>query len=290
MIVVQLTGGLGNQLFQYAMGRTLASFNQVELKLDLSFFKTYEWHAYSLSPFAINEIHASESECDQLRQAHTSFANRVLRKTIGKGNYISYEKNLLYNPVYKKITSPTYLVGYWQCEKYFKEYETLIREEFQVKIPPSIVNKDLLNKIESGNNAVSLHIRRGNFVNVPVVNAVHGTSSLAYYEDAMNYVSERVSNPVFYVFSDDIAWAKANLMGSRSFVYVDINDAAHDYEDLRLMQRCQHHIIANSTFSWWAAWLNPSPDKIVIAPAVWFADAEKNKEAKDIVPPSWIRL
>jgi hypothetical protein len=289
LIIVQLTGGLGNQMFQYAMGRVLAIENKVELKLDLSFFKNYEWHAYSLSPFSIQETFATESECDYLRQKHVSIVNRVLRKTIRKGNYVAYEKNLLYDVAYKKITSPAYLVGYWQCQKYFKEHEALIREEFKLKVPPSTANKELLQEIESG-NAVSLHIRRGNFVNVPVVNAVHGTSSLAYYEEAMKYISERVTDPVFYVFSDDIAWAKANLTGSRKFVFIEGNDAAHDYEDFRLMQRCKHHIIANSTFSWWAAWLNPSPGKMVIAPRQWFADVEKNKEASDIVPERWIRL
>lgn len=289
MIIVQLTGGLGNQLFQYAMGRALAIENSVPLKLDRSFFEGYDWHAYSLAPFAVQENFASPEECRWFKQKQHSWLNRLLRKTIKKGHYIVYEKNLLFDATYKTVASPAYLVGYWQCQEYFLKHRAILQKEFQIKIQPSAANATFLSHIQSV-NAVSLHIRRGNFVSVSEVNKIHGTCSPQYYRAAVDYLKERVGHPVFFVFSDDLDWARENLKGSESYVFVDVNDAAHDYEDLRLMSHCRHHIIANSTFSWWAAWLNPSASKIIVAPKQWFADEEKNRTAKDIIPGNWNSL
>lgn len=289
MIIVQLTGGLGNQLFQYAMGRSLAIKNKSEYKIDISFFEDYEWHEYSLKPFSIGAPVATKEECDLVKNKQQSLLNRILRKTIGGGEVVIWEKNLLYNPVYKKIKDPAYLHGYWQCEKYFEDYADVIRKEFMIHILPSEANKNFLVQIEN-TQAVSLHIRRGNFVAVEEFNKVIGTCSMDYYDRAIGYIKQRVSDPVFFVFSDDIPWAKANLNGPEKYLFIDINDAQHDYEDLRLMQHCKHHIMANSTFSWWGAWLNPSKDKIVIAPDRWFADEMKNQTAVNIIPENWIKL
>ncbi len=289
MIIVELMGGLGNQLFQYAMGRSISLKNKARFRIDLSFFENYEWHEYSLEPFNIKAAIATKEQCEALKKRHNSIANKVLRNTINKGHVFVKEKSILYNAAYKKITDPAYLHGYWQCERYFRDYTDVLRRDLQINIPPSPANAVILEEIGKS-NAVSLHIRRGNYVTVPLFNSILGTCSLEYYARGMEHISKRVSNPVFYVFSDDISWAKENLKGNYSFVFVDINDAKHDYEDLRLMQNCKHHIIANSTFSWWGAWLNPSTDKIVIAPAKWFADPEKNKTAAYLVPGNWTKF
>jgi hypothetical protein len=289
VIIVQLTGGLGNQLFQYAMGSMLASNNQCELKLDLSTFETYEWHEYSLAPFAIAAKIAGSRECAISKGENLSLLNRILKKLSNNQTNNIVEQSLLYDSRYVNFKGSAYVTGYWQSEKYFKGIENKIREDLKIRIEPSASNKVLLDKIRSG-NAVSLHIRRGNFVSIDFVNKVHGTCSIDYYQNAVNLISKKISNPVFYIFSDDIPWAKQSLSLNFETVIVDINDAKTDYEDLRLMSTCKHHILANSTFSWWGAWLNPSKEKVVIAPKIWFADEKLNGETADLIPDEWMRI
>ena len=289
MIIVQLSGGLGNQLFQYAMGYTLAQKSKCELKLDLLFFENYEWHDYSLKPFAIQENIATMEEIEALRRRERSLPERVKRKLFNVQPFFIQEKNLLFDDFYLNIKRPAYLMGYWQCEKYFEKCSAAIREQFTVCEAPSLANRDLLQKI-SVTEAVSLHIRRGNFVNVDFINKIHGTCSLDYYSAAIKYVAAKCSKPVFYIFSDDMAWVKENIKVPYHHHFVDLNDAQTDYEDLRLMYSCKHHIIANSTFSWWGAWLSIYKNKIIIAPKKWYADPEKEKYTLTIVPDIWIRL
>lgn len=289
MIIVQLTGGLGNQLFQYAMGSMLASKNQCELKLDLSSFENYEWHEYSLAPFNISAKVAGARECAISKGGNLSLLNRVIKKISKNRTIHIVEKNLLYDPDILNFKGSAYLTGYWQSEKYFKGIANKMMEDLKIRIQPSAPNKELLALIRS-ENAVSLHIRRGNYVNVDFVNKVHGACSIDYYQKAVDFISEKVSNPVFYVFSDDIPWARQNLDLKFKTVFVDINDDKTDYEDLRLMSNCKHHILANSTFSWWGAWLNSSPEKIVIAPENWFADKKLNAETVNLIPSEWLRM
>lgn len=288
MIIVHLMGGLGNQLFQYSFGRNIALKNNCELKLDISSYENYEWHEYSLAPFNVEATIASTHEIKKLHEKHNRLFNKILRKTINKGIIKYIEKSISFNDEYLHIQSPAFLSGYWQSEKYFIENKSIITNELTIKVPASDENQKLLNDINNC-NAVSLHIRRGNYVSVKEFNQVLGTCSLEYYASAIKYIEERLPNPVFYVFSDDITWAKQNLLSEHKFVFVDINDAKHDYEDVRLMQHCKHHILANSTFSWWGAWLNKSPEKIIIAPEQWF-QGEKNKDSLHLVPENWIRL
>lgn len=289
MIIVQLTGGLGNQLFQYAIGRTLAVMNNTQLKIDLSFFETYEWHEYSLAPFSIEAKVATVEEVNTLTKLETSFLEKVRRKLFGVLPIIIKEKGLNYNSYYLKAGSNAYLKGYWQSSKYFLSQEMKIRKEFEIKLPPSSSNTKLLNEI-MGCESVSLHIRRGNYASIEAVNKFHGTTKMSYYSQAMVVIESRCENPVYFIFSDDIGWARENLRLTREHVFVDINTDKTDYEDLRLMKSCKHSIVANSTFSWWGAWLNPNPDKIVIAPKQWFANEEMNQQTNDLIPAEWIRL
>ena len=288
MIVVKLKGGLGNQLFQYAMGRVLAKKNGVPFKMDISFFENYEWHEYSLDPFSIQKNIATKKEVEKLNSSNIGFLGKIKKRILGAGKPVVYNENsLAYNADYLNISDPAYLDGYWQCEKYFESEAELIQKEFRVAIPPSKLNADLLQKIKT-TEAISLHIRRGNYVNVDVVNKVHGTCSMEYYEQAIKLVAEKSKQPCFYIFSDDIPWAKENLLMPYDHVFVDINDDKTDYEDMRLMYNCRHSILANSTFSWWGAWLNNNPGKIVIAPKKWFNDPAL--AAEDLVPSRWIRI
>jgi hypothetical protein len=288
VITIQLRGGLGNQLFQYAMARSIALRHQEDLQLDLTFFRSYKWHAYSLAPFSIKASIAEENWRDKILKQQNSISNRLLRK-FGFSNFLVYEKSLQFNQAYKDIRPNAYLIGFWQSENYFSHYASQLRKDLQITVHPSEDNAKLLSNILSC-ESVSLHIRRGNYVSVPSVYRVHGTCSIDYYRLAVKYLKEKLKNPSFFVFSDDINWAKENFKGDDRFYFVDLNDASHDYEDLRLMMNCNHHIIANSTFSWWAAWLNPSPSKLVIAPSRWFADQKKDMEVRELVPKNWIRL
>ena len=288
MIIVNLTGGLGNQLFQYSFARYLARLNKCELKLDVSSYKSYEWHNYSLSPFNVDEIFATPEECHYFKGTGLTIFQKIHRKIFNL-NYLLVEDSFQFNPKYKLWNSPGYVSGYWQSEKYFKEIESELRNQFSILIPASKKNQVIIDQMQR-ENSVSLHIRRGNYVNVNHVNKIHGTCSLNYYNSAVAIISSKVTNPKFYVFSDDINWAKDNLYLNFETIFVDINDSKTDYEDLRLMSNCKHNIIANSTFSWWGAWLNSSNNKIVVSPNIWFKDEELNSLTSSLIPEEWYRI
>lgn len=290
-IIVQLTGGLGNQLFQYATARSLALKQNMSLKLDINFFKTYEWHDYSLNPFNIKKDYLSEEEIHKSLYEKPLWVRLLNRLGIIKGTEgkIYNERSLEYDSNIFGLNTTTYLKGYWQSEKYFKDIEDVIREDFRIIPKPSAANEEILQRIKSV-NAVSLHVRRGNFVTEPHLLAFHGTCSLDYYKAAVNYIKERVAEPEFFLFSNDINWCRDTLDLGIKIHYVDINDDKTDYEDLRLMMHCNHNILANSTFSWWSAWLNENPDKMVIAPQRWFADEAMQAQTVDLIPETWIRL
>lgn len=289
MIIVQLTGGMGNQMFQYALGRHLAIKNNTVLKLDLNFFKTYEWHEYSLSPLSIEEQVASPFEIKWLKG---NFSNYFFKKIYNlsqeffKKNYY-LESGLEFHPEVLNLPSQSYLEGYFQSEKYFIGIKEQIKKEFDVKIQPSDANLVFIDKIKN-TASVSLHIRRGNYAAVAEVNQAHGLKPLTYYYEAVDYLKSQLNDFTVFVFSDDIAWAKENLKVDSNVVFIDQNNDKTDYEDIRMMSLCKHNILANSTFSWWAAWLNDNPSKIVVAPKKWYNDETRNTD--DLIPADWIRI
>jgi hypothetical protein len=290
MIIVKLKGGLGNQLFQYALGRNLSEIHKTILKIDISFFQTYALHAYSLGPFDIREIIASQDEVVSLKYQKTGTIERAMMRLLRKSRSLakSYikEKDFHYDPEILSLPDGVYLDGYWQSDKYSADISEIIRQEFKVKPHAEGKNLELLEDISSC-ESVSLHIRRGSYL-IPPYNSVLEPCSLTYYQKCVDYLAYAINNPHFYIFSDDPQWTRDNLQLSYPFTFVDQNNADKDYEDLRLISHCKHHIIANSTFSWWGAWLNDSKDKIVIAPQKWFNDTSVNTE--DLIPPTWIRL
>jgi hypothetical protein len=289
MLIVKIHGGLGNQLFQYAFAKSLACKNNTDFKLDIHFFDNQALRSYNLCNFNVIENIASLNEISVFKQTKSSAFNFLKSKLFNTEAHIVEEKSLEFNSVYFTRSTNAYLSGYWQSEKYFSDIKTQIQKEFTPKTAPSATNCALLDKIKS-NNAISLHIRRGDFEMDKAVNKIHGTCSLAYYQNAADLVANKLIDPIFFIFSDDINWARYNLKLNYKLHFVDINDEHSAFEDLRLMYNCKHHIIANSTFSWWGAWLNTKPDKIVVAPVNWFNDAGLNYQAKDIVPETWIRI
>lgn len=292
MVISQLIGGLGNQMFQYAAGRSLALKLGTQLHLDISGFASYGLHqGFELKRIfdCTAEIAAEREVRNILGWQYSPIALRVLsshRFALFRRKGFVVEPHFQYWHGLSNLASESYLVGYWQSEKYFSDVTAQIRQDFTFKLPINGLNAAVAKQI-SPINAVSLHVRRGDYVNNPITTATHGLCSLDYYRNAIRYLAAHTTHPHFFVFSDDIAWVKENLPIDFPHRYVDHNHGAESYNDMRLMSLCRHHIIANSSFSWWGAWLNPNMDKIVVAPTHWFAN-ETNTE--DLIPKSWVRL
>ena len=293
MIVARLMGGLGNQLFQYAAGLSLAIHHQQGLKLDRSFLDevqddpNFTQRVYELDCFGINGPFASPREVARFIKPR-SFIPKVsfkIKQLIDKQEY-KQEKSHAFDPAFFSGNSSVYLDGYWQSEHYFKAIATELRSHLTFKAPLSSGNQSLANRIKEV-NAVSLHVRRGDYVTNAHTNTHHGTCDLSYYEAAIAHIHTLVENPVFFVFSDDPQWAEKNLK-LQGATFIQHNTGKNSYIDMQLMSYCQHHIIANSSFSWWGAWLNPSIHKAVIAPQKWFNAA--HLATHDLIPETWIKL
>jgi len=289
MIITRLAGGLGNQLFQYAFGRQLAEINTTELKLDATLYENYPHHAYSLSPFNVIEHFATKEEVAAYKRYKTRDGRRWMLYNFFIGDTRRYvrETQFNFNPANFKARPNAYLDGYWQTEKYFKGIEDIIRKEFTLKVPLSETSQEIAQSMKK-REAVSLHVRRGLYVTDPKFSAHHGVCSPEYFERAIARISEQVPHPHFYVFSNDHQWAREYIRPQHEVTYIEHTGDSTDYEDIILMSMCGHHILANSTFSWWGAWLNPSPEKIVIAPSQWFKSAKY--DTSDVLPAGWISL
>lgn len=293
MIIVKLQGGLGNQLFQYALARSVSNRLQTDFRLDPAPFNTYyKLHKYSLQFFNLQEKLARESDMFGFvwLRKHESvfnwFVKYILRGNINRLKFYCMEKDLHFEPTVFERDN-TYFDGYWQSEKYFNEIASELRGELTLKNPLSTYSQGISESIRKG-DAVSLHVRRADYVTNPKAQAVHGSCSMEYYQSAIKYIASKVNNPHFFIFSDDYAWASEHFSSLPYPIICISNTAEKNYEDLTLMSQCKHHIIANSSFSWWGAWLNASPTKIVIAPKQWFKS--ERLDQSNIVPSSWIRI
>ncbi len=286
MIITKLIGGLGNQMFQYAAGRRLAVVNNTQLKLDITGYdhqvgitrREYMLHIFNIEGQFVKkkEINAFTKSAPFLSRFFTHSATSYIK-----------EKHFHFDSVILQVSDNTYLEGYWASEKYFKDISDVIRKDFVLKSQPDKKNKDLLKRI-SACHSISVHIRRNDYVHDKKTHDFHGVCELDYYKRAISLIFKRTAKPHFFIFSDDPKWCEANLQLGYPTDYVTHNLGKKDYEDLRLMSACKHHIIANSSFSWWGAWLNRNPEKVVIAPKRWFTDTFIN--TIDIVPKRWVRL
>ncbi|WP_159473060.1 alpha-1,2-fucosyltransferase [Chryseobacterium sp. 18068] len=293
MVAVELIGGLGNQMFQYATAKALALHRDEHLLLDSRLFDNYKLHSYCLNHFNIEATVVT----NDLPLKTPGFSKRVIDKLLQKTNAlilqnrifnIYQEKDLLFdNTLFLTGKKNIYLKGYFQSEKYFAKYEDQLRTDFEIVTPLKKETTDMLKIIEA-ENSVSLHIRRGDYVSNPAANATHGTCDLNYYQKAVANINNDIENAIFFIFSDDINWAKENLKLKNKTYFIDFNDASTNYEDLKLMSTCKHNIIANSSFSWWGAWLNRNKNKKVIAPSKWFNTDVLNSQ--DIIPESWMKI
>lgn len=290
MIIVKLRGGLGNQLFQYSLGRHLAYRNKSCLKLDVSELSSDPQRTYRLGFFNVVEDFVRTEDL-RMFLAHNAtnigrFFERLKRRLLPQYfPKIINEHSFRFDPDILKVKGPSLLNGYWQSEKYFVEIAELLRQDLVLKPTIPEANRATLSAMMKV-NSVSIHVRRGDYVTNAKTNSYHGVLPLDYFRRAIRTIEERVSDPFYFIFSDDIAWVRENIKIDNSIV-VDSNSPDVEYEDLRLMASCKHNIIANSSFSWWGAWLNKNPEKIVVAPRNWFA---VDVDSSDLVPPGWIRL
>lgn len=270
MIIVNLTGGLGNQMFQYAFGRAIATKNNTGLKLHFTNALFNTQRAYELDVFNISATIATTKDL----QKHGIMQNRVINRLLylfDERYKIQFNKHIVtqkypydYNPSHLSIKNNSYIQGYWTDERYFKEIENIIRKEFTPKKGLDERNQKILKQIQAL-TSVSIHVRRGDYVanktNIPKF------IGLNYYVKSIKKIKSTVFDPVFFVFSDDISWCKNNLSQLLNKVYfIDQNKGKDSYKDMLLMSACKHNIIANSTFSWWGGWLNRNPSKIVLSP------------------------
>ncbi|MBE7170980.1 MAG: alpha-1,2-fucosyltransferase [Williamsia sp.] len=296
MIIVKLISGLGNQLFQYAIGRQLSIKRGVPLKLDTSFFQTQHLRSYKLDHYNIQAEIASEEEVASYLRRYKSLhlADRIYRKLerqlpkqirryYKEGEWWGYEPQLL------KAGGKVYLDGYWQHHRYFEHLYPQIREELTLKNRDASQAGKLEAEIVQNNSAVSLHIRRGDYLSDKTTSDFMGVLPLDYYHRAISYLGQKLPDPSYYVFSDDLEWAKENLRTDGSMQFVEMPGGNKDYAELDLMSKCRHNIIANSSFSWWGAFLNPNPGKIVIAPNKWVIPDDVNARIH-LAFPSWIKL
>lgn len=302
MIIAHVIGGLGNQMFQYAAARAMAQSCGQSLALDISGFDGFAPHqgfelfnkfegpsqsALIASPADIREVlgWAAVNPALRLLKLHQLAWLRPQSLVLEPhfGYWPGFRQRCASSP---HLTPHAFLCGYWQSEKYFCDIEAVIRQEFRFKPAVNIENAGFIDKINAV-NAVSLHVRRGDYVQNPATLSVHGVCSVAYYQSAIQYIEQRVPNPHFFVFSDDMQWTAENLRIKAPHELVVHNRGADSFNDMRLMSQCRHHVVANSSFSWWGAWLNACPDKIVVAPENWFA---RPKNTQDLIPANWVRL
>lgn len=292
MIITRLIGGLGNQLFQYAMGRALAVRRATNLRLDTSGFGKYRLRTYALDYFAITGTTLTSAEYRQLRLPPppgrigrlAGLLSRVYKRPTVP---VVAERTFAFDPSVLDAPATCYLVGYWQSPKYFEGIAETIRKEFTVRDPLSGMNLAISKEI-ANSQAVAVHIRRGDYVTNPDTHSFHGICEPSYYTRAEDYLHSELGTLTLFVFSDDPDWASRNVNFKSATRIVQHNGPERAHEDLRLMTMCQHHIIANSTLSWWGAWLCAHVEKQVVAPRQWFRDPEQR--ADDLIPANWIRF
>lgn len=294
MIIVRLQGGLGNQMFQYAIGRALSLKNNTTLGLDTHDLMDRTAHPgqvtfrnYDLDLLSVTaQVLTQDQIPARYRSLGTGITSRITRKI--RDVFVPHagvEQQFHFDGDVLDSGPESYLTGYWQSPRYFEGYEDTIRADFKVAKPlPEIVVT--LQKQIKEQQSVCIHVRRGDYVG----SKVHDVVTKEYYDQALKMLQSKVAIDCIYVFSDDIKWCEENLTFSYLTIFVGAEYAGERaiVGHFELMRACTHFIIPNSSFAWWAAWLSESPDKIVIAPKQWFVDA--SIDSTDVTPKEWIRI
>lgn len=289
-----MDGGLGNQMFQYALASILAQNNNDSVLLDVSFFDQTEKRLghtprqFELAVF--NNCYSFATKKQLLFFKQLSVFNKI-KRDLGLNYPKMYkEPSFSFDEKVLNLKSAAYIRGFFQSYKYYAGHENLIRKLFTFSVALDGINEKLLANIK-GTQSISVHIRRGDYVNDVTTQQYHGNCSLEYYAKAIALLTPKGSDFTLFFFSDDCDWVKekfGDLPFAKQFVAHNIGE--NSWKDMLLMSSCHHNIIANSSFSWWAAWLNQNTEKVVVAPKKWFATSELQRNAKDLIPAKWIRL
>ena len=290
MVIIAISeGGLGNQMFQYAFYRAFKEKTE-NVKIDLRATWNTGGHihnGYELNRiFKLNLDIANTKERISLLNKPNNILSKIKNKIYKKNTPTAYfckniNEAITFNPTLFEMHN-IYMYGYYQSEKYFKEIANIIRKDFTFSKPVDIINQKLINQI-GNTESVSIHIRRGDYLNIPNTQNI---CNISYYKKAINFILKNISNPKFYIFSNDINWCKQHLQIDNA-VFISNNIGKNSFIDMQLMSCCKHNIIANSTFSWWGAWLNNNPNKIIISPNKWMNDTNGTD---DIIPNDWIKI
>ncbi len=292
MIISNIIGGLGNQMFQYAFGKALSIQKDMQYKLSIDMFNNYKLHqGFELHRhFRISDPIASKKDmqfvlgCYPPPNFRRAIQSPLLKYLRPKNFFLEHNLNAL-SLVPTNFRS-IYLQGYWQSEVYFQQIESTLRENFLFSGNISDANLKVLEDMKSG-ASVSIHVRRGDYL-VGKNRNIYSQLGINFYIDSIDYLQKNFSNLTFFVFTDDPKWVVSNLLPKYNNIrIVDHNKGVESAWDMHLMSNADHHIIANSSFSWWGAWLNDSSNKIVIAPKVWYSN---NRSRIFSTPSTWITM
>jgi len=280
-------------MFQYAAGLALALDHGQTLKLDIGGYIDYHLH----HGFELQNVFNCTADIATVHDVRVligwqslPLVMRLLSQpcmNILRSSALIVEPHFNYWSGIGSVPGNCYLYGYWQSHKYFDKHTSELRKEFTFQPPLNDKNQEIASQILTS-HAVSLHVRRCDYQTNPKNIHLYHVCTLDYYRSAIDYISNSIDRPVFIVFSDDMDWVKENLHIDGPTQYIDHNRGSDSFNDMRLMSLCQHHIIANSTFSWWGAWLNADPDKTVVAPRQWFKNCRMN--SIDLIPNNWILI
>ena len=283
MIITRLFGGAGNQMFQYAAGRALADHIGTDLALDRRYMVLWDDTRGDCFPHYRNTRFTEAASLPPTKME--SLPRYALWRWFGRTPRFHREGALSFNEDFFDLPDNTYLHGYWQSPRYFGAYAERLRHDLTLTTPLDAANADMADSIVAAPVAVSVHVRRGDYL----ADGGFAACPPEYYSAAVEHLTRKLGQPLTcFVFSNDPAWARDNLSLGQQTVVVDINDETKGHFDMHLQSLCDHNIIANSTFSWWGAWLNDTPSKIVIAPRNWFAPGKPGNA--DLCPPDWVRL
>ncbi len=293
MIIAELTGGMGNQMFQYAAAKALSLYHNTELAIDLHSYyrevfpelevaRSFELNKFSGVNERLITPHHAIHHYNTFKKTPFSALVAPHKRKVYKEPFYHYDKNFM------KARKDVMLKGYWQSEQYFANYKEEIRQSFLIK---EVVVKrvtDVGEKIRR-ETSVAVHIRRGDYLRLPVILAWHGVLDTNHYNNAFSLLKIKLKK-VFkiYYFTDDPTWVQENLCNNWPGTISSKEYQTNAIEDFYLMSQCKHNIIANSSFSWWAAWLNNHPDKIIVAPINWFGSAPY--DTKDLYPETWMKV
>lgn len=291
MVIIKITGGLGNQLFQFAFGVAVEETLGHQVKYDLQEYLKTGYRKFDLDKFVGDLKIADKEEIDKNYNVIQKIKFLIF-KNFGfpfglKGLKYYLESNYRFDEKVFSIGDDAYLSGYWQNEKYFTNHRLKIIDKIKISDSQSAENLTYLKQIRSS-NSVSIHVRRGDYISNSKSNSIYATCDLRYYERAIQQLSAQFEDLTFFVFSDDMEWVTTHFSKFERMIFVNVNLGDTAFEDLKLMSNCKHNIIANSTFSWWAAWLNQHEGKVVIAPNSWYTQKWRNRA--NLVPSDWHRL